>query len=55
MPVMLLSHCPGQLGRLGVEFLYAFWVEHLPVLNIRVALAAVFPSAVSHTAFSVVQ
>lgn len=38
-----------------VEFLYAFQVEHLPVLNGRVTVAAAFPSAVSQAAPSIVQ
>lgn len=52
--VMLLSHCPGQLGAVGGEFLCAFWVEHLPVPTIRVTVAAVLPSTVSQTACSMV-
>ena len=39
----------------GGEFLYAFQVEHLPVLNNHVTVAAAFPSTVSQTAPSIVQ
>lgn len=39
----------------GVEFLYASEVEHLPVLNDCVTVAAAFPGTVSQTAPSIVQ
>lgn len=39
----------------GLEFLYAFEVEHLPVHNDHVTVAAAFPSTVSQTVPSIVQ